>query len=60
MLKLTINDFINATVEYHHTNNIMEVMSILKDRDDIIPSFAFISEISGKSRSLFEHSVFVL
>ena len=39
MLKLTISDFIQATNHYHNTNNIIEVMTILKDRDDIIPTF---------------------
>jgi len=39
-LKLTVGDFITATTEYHHTTNIMEAMSILNDRDDVIPTFS--------------------
>ena len=38
-LNLTIQDFINATKDYHNTDNIHEVLNILKDRNDIIPTF---------------------
>ena len=38
-LNLTIQDFIDATNEYHNTNDIYEVIQQLKDRDDIIPMF---------------------
>ena len=38
-LNLTIQDFINATKEYHNSNDINEVIELLKDREDIIPMF---------------------
>ncbi len=38
-LNITIQDFINATSDYHNSNNIYEVINILKNRDDIIPTF---------------------
>ena len=38
-LNLTIQDFIDATKDYHNTDNIHEVLNILKDRNDIIPTF---------------------
>lgn len=38
-LNLTIQDFINATKEYHNSNDINEVIELLKDREDIIPTF---------------------
>ena len=39
-LKLTVGDFLKATMEYHHTNNIMEALTILNNRDDVIPTFS--------------------
>ena len=38
-LNLTIQDFINATKEYHNSNDIYEVIKILKERNDVIPMF---------------------
>ena len=38
-LKLTIQDFISATSEYHNSNDINEVMTILNNRTDVIPTF---------------------
>ena len=39
MLNLTIQDFIDATYMYHNSNDIYEVLSILKERDDVVPTF---------------------
>ena len=39
MLNLTVQDFIDSTRLYHNTNDIYEVLNILKDRDDIVPTF---------------------
>ena len=39
MLNLTIQDFINATSVYHNSDNIYEVIDVLKKRDDIVPTF---------------------
>ena len=38
-LSLTIQDFIDATKEFHNSNDIYEVLQLLKDREDIIPMF---------------------
>ena len=38
-LNLTIQDFIDATSDYHYSDTIDEVMDQLKDRDDIVPMF---------------------
>ncbi|DBA59562.1 TPA_asm: tyrosin integrase [Methanobrevibacter gottschalkii virus vir075] len=35
-LKLTVQDFLDATSEYHNTNNISDALSILKDNTQII------------------------
>lgn len=36
---LTFQDFIDATYEYHHETELVEVIKKLKDRDDIVPIF---------------------
>ncbi len=38
-LNLTVGDFIDATFEYHNTNNINDALSILNDLEFIIPTF---------------------
>lgn len=38
-LNLTVQDFINATKEYHNSNDINDIISKLQDREDIIPTF---------------------
>lgn len=38
-LNLTIQDFINATSEYHNETDIYEIIKILKSRNDIVPTF---------------------
>lgn len=38
-LNLTIQDFINATKEYHDKNDIYDLLILLKGRDDIVPMF---------------------
>ena len=53
MLKLTISDFITATSEYHNSIDIIEVMNILKDREDIIPSFALTRTKTNKFHYTF-------
>lgn len=39
MLNLTIQDFIDSTRLYHNSNDIYEVLEILKEHDDIVPTF---------------------
>ena len=36
---ITLQDFIEATQEYHHSNNIYDVIEELKEKEDIIPIF---------------------
>ena len=36
---ITLQDFITATSEYHHSNNIYDVINELKEKEDIIPIF---------------------
>jgi len=36
-LNLTIQDFIDATIDYHKQDDIYEVMHLLKNRNDIVP-----------------------
>ena len=36
-LNITVNDFILATKEYHNTENIFDVIKLLKNRNDIVP-----------------------
>lgn len=38
-LNLTIKDFIQATSDYHNTDNIYEVIEVLKQRNDVVPTF---------------------
>ena len=38
-LNLTIHDFIEATKDYHNTDNIADVLNFLHKRNDIIPTF---------------------
>ena len=39
MLSLTIQDFIDSTRLYHNSNDIYEVLDILKERDDVVPTW---------------------
>ncbi len=38
-LSLTVNGFIDATMEYHDGGSVMEVLDILGSRDDVVPTF---------------------
>ena len=38
-LNLTIQDFIDATQEYHNKNNIKDVLNVLKFKGDLVPIF---------------------
>lgn len=39
MLSLSIQDFIDSTRLYHNSNDIYEVLDILKERDDVVPTW---------------------
>ena len=38
-LNLTIQDYMKATQEYHHTNNINEMIETLNKQEDVVPTF---------------------
>lgn len=38
-LNLTVGDFIEATHDYHNTNDIYKALDILKEREDVVPTF---------------------
>lgn len=38
-LNITIQDFIDATILYHNSNDIYEVIEILREREDVVPTF---------------------
>ena len=46
-LNLTIGDFIEATKDYHNSNNIYEVIDLLKDENDVIPTFTLKRQKTG-------------
>ena len=39
MLSLSIQDFIDSTRLYHNSNDIYEVLDIIKERDDVVPTW---------------------
>lgn len=52
-LNITIQDFIDATSEYHNSNNIYDVIQQLKDRDDLIPTFKLRRQKTNKYYTTF-------
>ena len=52
-LKLTIEDFIEATREYHNGGEIMEVLDDLNGRDDVIPTFSLTRTKTNKHHYTF-------
>lgn len=52
-LNLTIKDFITATKEYHTSNDIYEVLKILQDREDVVPTFSLTRQKTGKFHYTF-------
>ena len=47
-LNLTIQDYINATREYHNTNNIYQVIDTLNQIDDVIPTWEILRVKTNK------------
>lgn len=45
---LTIQDYIDATREYHNEDNIYDVLNALKNQDNIIPQFEIYRQKTGK------------
>ena len=52
-LKLTVGSFIESTSDYHNTNNINEMLTILKDRNDVIPTFSLTRTKTNKFHYTF-------
>jgi integrase len=50
---LTVQDFINATNDYHQTNNIYTVLNQLKDKTDIVPRWQLRRKKTGKYYTTF-------
>lgn len=44
LINLTIQDFINATKDYHNSTDINDVLNELQKQDDVIPTWTFIRE----------------
>ena len=38
-LSLTVQDYLDATREYHNSNDISQAVKVMHDRDDILPTF---------------------
>ena len=53
VLKLTVQDFIIATKEYHNKTDIYDALDILKDREDVVPMFALTRTKTGKFHYTF-------
>lgn len=47
-LSLTIQDFINSTYDYHHSDDIEDILRILHGREDIIPTWNVYRFKTGK------------
>ena len=52
-LNLTIQDFIEATSEYHHKTDIYEVIEVLNDRNDVVPSWRLRRQKTNKYYTTF-------
>ena len=47
-LNLTVLDYMNATKEYHNTNDIHEMINTLKDIKDVVPTFNILRQKTQK------------
>ena len=52
-VNLTIQDFINATSDYHHNTEIYNVLNELKDKQDIIPRWEICRNKTNKFYTTF-------
>lgn len=52
-LNLTIQDYMNATKNYHNTTNIMEMIETLNQTDNIIPTFNILRQKTQKYYTTF-------
>lgn len=47
-LNLTVMDYMNATKEYHNTDNIMEMIDVLNNIDNVVPTFNILRQKTQK------------
>lgn len=52
-LNITIQDFIDATYDYHHKDNIDDVIRVLHDMDNVVPSWRLRRQKTNKYYSTF-------
>ena len=52
-LNLTINNYIEATQEYHQSNNIYEIINTLNNIDDVVPTFNILRQKTQKYYTTF-------
>lgn len=52
-LSLTINEYVNATREYHNGGDIVEILNCLDALDDIVPTFNINRKKTGKYYTTF-------
>lgn len=52
-LKLTIHDWIESTKEYHNETDIYEVIKVLEQREDVVPTFALTRTKTSKFHYTF-------
>ena len=52
-LKLTIQDFMEATKEYHNETDVYKTLEILKEKDDVIPTFGLVRTKTSKFHYTF-------
>ena len=53
LLKLTLSDFMEFTKEYHNETDIYKALEILKEKDDVIPTFSLTRTKTGKFHHTF-------
>lgn len=52
-LNITVQDFIDATYDYHHKDNIEDVIEVLHGRDDVVPSWRLRCQKTNKYYTTF-------
>lgn len=52
-LNLTIKDFLEATKEYHNSNDIYNALSILREKDDVVPTWRLKRQKTNKYYTTF-------
>lgn len=55
-LNLTVQDFLEATKEYHNTNDIYKALTILREKDDVVPTWRLKRQKTNKFYTTFSSS----